>query len=184
MIISVDTDQIKKLAEDAKGIYTTLEAEQALIKLLSMQKKIEEGIEIAKKNLEEAGLKINPNFKSIRSSNVRIYYRGYGSRYFIDEQYVGNVPPDLFETTAEIEIPDSIRIKPIDEIHGYLLAIGQKVTKSKKGDGEALNIKRNINSKAVDSFLSEKGGLPVGIVEAPQKKTISVKLKGDEEVDL
>ena len=43
MIISVDTDQIKKLAEDAKGIYTTLEAEQTLIKLLSMQKKIEEG---------------------------------------------------------------------------------------------------------------------------------------------
>jgi len=95
--VTIDIDQLSDLVATADGIFLSAKAEKTLLKLLEIQKQVEDAIDGAKKKLEETALKINPNFQSIQADNVKVYYRAFGSRYFIEEENLSQVPAEMYE---------------------------------------------------------------------------------------
>ena len=102
MKITIDTDEVKKLTADAKNILLSAEAENSILALLDMQEQIELAIDEAKKSIEEEALKINPNFSSVKSDKVKVFYRAYGARFLIDESKLKQLPIDFYTKVTKI----------------------------------------------------------------------------------
>ena len=81
MKISVDLEEIKLIAGKADKLLLEINTEKELAKLLNLQLQIEEAIVNAQKLIEEAGLKLNPNFKSVEGDLIKASYRAYGQKY-------------------------------------------------------------------------------------------------------
>lgn len=141
MKLTIDTNKIKVMADEAKGIIFTPEAESTILSLLEMQKSVEEAIKLAKENIEQEALKLNPNFNSIASDNLRIGYRVFGSRYRLDETRVLDLPKELYKTEYKYSIVVDEVDKYVEE-HGSLpLGIDEperkkQVTITLKGEKE------------------------------------------------
>lgn len=87
--------KLEKLTEYAGEIFISPDGEQVLIDILEAEEKINEIKERAKLKLAEAAAKINPNFSSIQADNVKVFYREYGAKYYLDESQKDLVPPGI-----------------------------------------------------------------------------------------
>lgn len=92
------------LVADGSDIQLTPDAEEKLIQLLDIQAKVEEAVKTVKANLEQAGLEIDPNFKSAHSDKIRIGYRYFGSQYAVDESRVSELPTEVYETKTSYSV--------------------------------------------------------------------------------
>lgn len=133
----IDIEKLEKLKLDADKIFLEPEGEKVLVELLEIQGQVEAAIEEAKVKLEESALKINPNFTSIQADKVKVFYREYGTKYYVDESQAELVPEGL-----------------VTERKSY-----------------------SVDSKAVDKWVDDKGGMPTGIKEVERKKSLSFSLK-------
>lgn len=114
--MTIDLEQLDNLVADSDKIFLSAEAEQVLMKLLDIQKQVEEAIDAAEKKLEETGLKLNPDFKSIEADKIRVYYRAYGTRYKIDDSLVEQIPAELY-TTKKVYSADTKAIEKYADEH-------------------------------------------------------------------
>jgi len=130
-------DDIKKISKDGDKIFLEPEGENVLIQILEAEKQLAEVKEEVKAKLAETALKIDPNFSSIQSDKVKVYYREYGSKYYIDETQIDLIPEDL--------------VTP--------------------------RLSYSVNSKAVEEWVDQHGGMPTGIKEVERVKTLSFTLK-------
>lgn len=137
----IDIEKLKELTADAGKIFLTPTGEDTLVQLLEIQAQVEAAIEEAEKTLEEAALKLDPNFTSIQADKIKVFYRAYGTKYAIDESQLPAIPKELY-TTKTTYSPDS---------------------------------------KAVEKWVDEHKGLPVGIVEKERNKSLKFTLKGKKE---
>lgn len=101
MKLTIDLDDLVKLTKDGSKIILDPSAEEGIIKLLEAQKKIEEAVEELKAKIAEEGLKHDPNFKSVESDKIRIWYRYYGGRFQIDEGRINEIPESLYKVTKK-----------------------------------------------------------------------------------
>lgn len=100
MIIQIDTQKIADLSKDGDKILLSAEGEKSIAELYEMQALIEQAVSDAKKNIQEAALKLDPNFTSIQGDRVKVSYRAYGARYRIDQSMIAEIPKDFYETTV------------------------------------------------------------------------------------
>lgn len=96
MQVTIDLSVLDNLTAEAGKIFIDPKSEETLVKLLELQKQVEDAITDAKAVLEQAALEIDPNFSSIQADKIKVYYRSYGSRYRIDESLIDQVPADLY----------------------------------------------------------------------------------------
>lgn len=136
---NINLDKLTQLTADAGHIFLKSEGEEVLIQLLEIQKQVEDAITEAKNILEKTALSVDPNFSSIQGNKVKVYYRAYGTRYYLDEAQANMAPKELY--TVETKV----------------------VTK--------------VDAKAVEKWVKEKGGMPVGIKEAERNKSLTFSLK-------
>lgn len=141
--ITINLTEMNKLVQDGTDIYFSQEAEEALVKLLEIQKQVEEAVKSAKEILEAKGLEMNPNFKSISGDKVRVGYRYFGSQYAVDESRVNEIPTELYKTKTSY----------------------------------------SVETKALENYLKQHEGLPLGIVEKDRKKTITISIIGESDGD-
>lgn len=121
--MKIDIDQLEKLVVDSDKIFLTAEGEETLVKLLEIRQQVEDAIDFAKKKLETAGLKIDPNFSSIQASKVKVYFRAFGARYKIDPSHIDTLPKNLYETSIKYNaIADEIE-KYAEENKGLPLGV-------------------------------------------------------------
>lgn len=104
--LTIKYTDLQALVEEGKMITVTPKAENALVALLELQEKVEEAIDQVKKVIEEKALALNPNFSSVRSDKVRVFYRAHGSKFSIDESKVQFLPKDTYKMTVKYS-PDS-----------------------------------------------------------------------------
>lgn len=135
----INIEKLSKLKLDADKIFLSPDGEKVLIQLIEIQNEVEKAIEEAKQKLETAALKLDPNFSSIQSDKIKVYYRAYGQRYYVDEESIGMAPKELY--TAE-----------------------SKIT-------------YKIDTKALEKWVDEHGGMPTGIKEVERAKSISFSVK-------
>lgn len=136
---NIDIDKLNELVVKADEIFLTPEGEKVLIKLLEIQDQVEKAIDEAKAKLETAALKANPNFSSIQANKIKVYYRAFGAKYYMDENNLHMAPKELYSAEEKITY--------------------------------------KIDSKAVDKWIDQHGGLPTGIIEVDRKKSITFTLK-------
>lgn len=108
--MQIDVEKLDELIEKADGIFLSGEQEQVLLDFIAIEQQVENARDAIKKKLEEAGLKKNPDFKSIQADRVKVYYRQFGSRYKIDESKIQNIPAVLYSE----KMTYSPNIKEID----------------------------------------------------------------------
>lgn len=94
----IDIEKITDLKGKGDEIFFTPEGEQVLMTVLEVERQLEEAKDKIKEALEQTALSISPNFRSIEGENVKVYYRAFGSRFRIDEQYADKIPASLVET--------------------------------------------------------------------------------------
>ncbi len=111
--LTVKYTDLQALVEEGKMIIVTPKAENALVALLELQEKVEEAIDQAKKIIEEKSLALNPNFSSVRSDKVRVFYRAHGAKFAIDESKVHFLPKETYTVNTKVSyVPD---VKVLDQ---------------------------------------------------------------------
>ena len=135
--MEIKVEKLNKLTKKADEIFLSAEGEQVLVQLLEIRDQVDKAIADAEEKLEKKALKLNPNFKSIQGDLVKVSYRSYGSRYYVDESLLTELDPELYK-----------------EVKRY-----------------------SVNTKAVDKWVKEHKGMPVGIVEVERKKSLKFGLK-------
>jgi Asp-tRNA(Asn)/Glu-tRNA(Gln) amidotransferase A subunit family amidase len=83
--IVIYPDEISKLALEAGKLVFKKEAEEELVKLLEIKKKIDEAIKKVKEQIKQAGESILPNFKGVEGRRVKAIYSYHGSKYEIQD---------------------------------------------------------------------------------------------------
>lgn len=135
----IDLEKLNELVVKSDEIFLAPAGEKVLIKLLEIQDQVEKAIDEAKAKLEAVALKANPNFSSIQANQVKVYYRAFGSKYYIDNEQLHLAPKELYATEEKITY--------------------------------------RIDTKAVDKWIDQHGGMPAGIREVERNKTITFSLK-------
>jgi ElaB/YqjD/DUF883 family membrane-anchored ribosome-binding protein len=83
--IVIYPDEISKLAEEGGKLVFKKEAEEELVKLLKIKKKIDEAIKRVKEQIKQAGESILPNFKGVEGRMVKAIYSYHGAKYEIQD---------------------------------------------------------------------------------------------------
>ena len=83
--IIIYTDEISKLALEAGKLVFKKEAEEELVKLLEIKKKIDKAIEKVKEQIKQAGESILTNFKGVEGRRVKAIYSYHGAKYEIQD---------------------------------------------------------------------------------------------------
>lgn len=108
--ISVLTRDLK---EEAGKICIEPEGESVLVQLLELQDQVERAIQTAKDVLVVEGSKLNPNFTSIQGDKIKVAYRSYGQRFYLDEANVELAPAELY--TKEQKISYKVDAKAVEK---------------------------------------------------------------------
>jgi hypothetical protein len=111
--MQIDIEKIAELVTKSDEIFLTSKGEQSLVDLLTIQEQVETAIAEAKAKLEAAALKANPNFSSIQGDKVKVYYRAYGSKYYVDESNINLAPKEFY--TVESKVTYKIDTKSLEK---------------------------------------------------------------------
>ena len=178
MKLIIDTDELTQLKAQAENIVLEPQAEAVLLRILELETQLAGIKEAAKLRLAEEGKKLNPNFKSWEADKVKVSMRAYGAKYYVSEVDIQFAPKELFKTEATVLAPN----EDITSITSTLERVGFPVTMAKGKDGqERLDIKRVVDTKAVDKWIKAHQGLPVGIGEFTERPvSINIALKDKE----
>ena len=166
MKLIIDTEELVKLKDEAGKLQLEPEAESTLARILELEGQIAEIKEAAKLRLFQEGRNLNPNFKSWEADSIKVSMRAYGAKYFVKESELDYAPQELFKTEVTVQAPN----RPINQIAEELEAVGYPVTSAKAKDGtEKLDVKRSVDTKAVDKWIKVNNGAPVGIGEFKER---------------
>ena len=110
MIVKVNAGEILKLEKDGEGVIFDPKSEDAIVRLLEIQREVDGAIEYLKSEIERQALEFNPNFTGLKGERIKINYSASGSKY----KDVGGVKfhRDVFWTKKTVWSLDS---KAIDE---------------------------------------------------------------------
>lgn len=117
----IDIEKLAELKADADKIFLSADGENVLVQLLEIQEQVEAAITAAELKLEEAGLKLSPDFSSIQGDRVKVYYRAYGSKYYVDEANINLAPKELYTVESKITYKiDADAVEKWAEEHGAM----------------------------------------------------------------
>lgn len=111
--MQIDIEKLGEIVNKADEIFLSANGEKVLIDLLTIQDQVENAISKAKEKLEATALKSNPNFSSIQGDKIKVYYRAFGSKYYVDEANLKMAPKELY--TVEEKTIYKIDTKAVDK---------------------------------------------------------------------
>lgn len=187
--ITVDLDDLHKLAFDSGDIALDPEAERSLISLLELQQAIEIAISEAKTAIKEKALSYNPNFTKVVASRVSVNYQASGSIYGLDEKQIAKPDQLIITVTApgahKADSDDALKKMIADQLEysDDLITIDRVKGNKGKLDPELYTatipaVKYSPIAKAITKAIKDSGKLPVGVIELERNKNnIVLKLK-------
>jgi len=137
--IVIYPDEISKLALEAGKLVFKKEAEEELVKLLEIKKKIDETIEKVKEQIKQAGESILPNFKGVEGRMVKAVYSYHGAKYEIQDPQKAQG----FYKIVVYEKPDTETIDNYVKEYGEL---PEGVVAKEREKSLSLRLKENVKS--------------------------------------
>jgi hypothetical protein len=123
--MEINIEELQKLTNEADKIFLTPEGEDVLIKLLDIQKQVEQAVDAAKQMLEKKALELNPNFSSIQADRIKVYYRAYGAKYRVDQSNIDRCPKELYKTRVTYDVDSAAVEKWIESHKGLPVGINE-----------------------------------------------------------
>lgn len=130
MIVTIDLEKLTNLEKDADGIFMSPEGGEVLATICELEAKLKEAREKAEAILELTALKLDPEFKSIRNDKVKVYYRAYGAKYYIDEALIASTPKELYTSEVKYKVDTKAVEKWTDEHKGMPTGVVEVERKS------------------------------------------------------
>lgn len=118
MVVTIDLSKLENLAKDADGIFISPEGGEVLATICELEAKLKEAREKAEAILEATAIKLDPEFNSIRNDKVKVYYRPYGAKYYIDEALIASTPKELYTSEIKYKVDTKAVEKFVDEHKG------------------------------------------------------------------
>ena len=81
LVVRIDPAEIVALQQDGKTIVFNPAAEDAIIRLLEIQREVDGAVEYLKAEIERQGLEYNPNFSSVKGDKIKVNYSAAGAKY-------------------------------------------------------------------------------------------------------
>ena len=81
MIIKVNAGEILRLEKDGEGIIFDPKAEDAIVRLLEVQREVDGAVEYLKGEIERQALEFSPNFTGLKGRKIKINYSASGPKY-------------------------------------------------------------------------------------------------------
>lgn len=128
--MQIDIEKLNDLTTKADGIFLGPDGEEALVQLLEIQTQVENAIVEAKQKLEAKAMELDPNFSSIQGDRIKVSYRFYGSKYYLEDDKIDQVPGELYKTTTRYSIDAKALGEYLKEKPG--LPVGIKEVERKK----------------------------------------------------
>lgn len=189
--ITIDLDDLHKLAFDGADIALDPTAEEAIVSLLELQQAIDEAVSEAKVAIKERALAYNPNFTKVVGDRVSVNYQAAGAVYALDEKQIAK-PDQLIITvtapSAHKAVSDDVLKKIIADQLEYgddLITIERAKGNKGKLDPALYTatmpaVKYSPDTKAITKAIKEARKVPAGIIELERNKNIVIKLKPQE----
>ena len=137
--IVIYPDEISKLAEEGGKLVFKKEAEEELVKLLEIKKKIDKAIEKVKEQIKQPGESILPNFKGVEGRMVKAIYSYHGAKYEIQDPQKAQG----FYRIVVYEKPDTETIDNYVKEYGEL---PEGVVAKEREKSLSLRLKENVKS--------------------------------------
>ena len=128
--MNIDIEKLNDLVKDSDKIFLKAGGEEVLIEILEIQKQVDEAVRKAELILEEKALELNPNFSSIQSDRIKVFYRNYGEKYRIDDNYLDTLSANFYKVTKRYTVDAKEVEKWTSENKG--LPLGIKEVERKK----------------------------------------------------
>ncbi len=84
--VVIDLGELVKAKEEGSMLVFNPDAEQGIIKLLDMNKRVQEAINFVIGEIERQGLAYNPNFTSVVGDLIKANYSASGARFVEDKE--------------------------------------------------------------------------------------------------
>jgi len=142
MKITIDTKEFENMDTifdhnmKMNSLFLSEEAEDFLLEILEWKEKVDGLYEKARERMKEEAEK-RKGFKSIKSKNIKISYRFFGSKYKIDDSKIDQIPKEFYKKSVRYN-PKAREIDDFVEEKGKL-PFGVDETKRHK----QLNFKKN-----------------------------------------
>lgn len=131
MVITIDLSKLNNLKKDADGIFISPEGGDVLATICELEAKLKEAREQAELILEATALKLDPEFNSIRNDKVKVYYRAYGAKFYVDETLIATAPKELYKSEVKYKVDTKLVEKWVDEHKGMPAGIVEVERKAK-----------------------------------------------------
>ena len=83
--MKIEIEKIEEIVAKGDEIFLSPEGEKVLLDLLEIEQQLKAAKDLIREKLEKKALSIDKNFKKIQGDKVKVYYRSFGSKYYIDE---------------------------------------------------------------------------------------------------
>lgn len=81
MIVKINSGEILKLEKNGEGIVLDSKAEDAIVRLLEIQREVDGAIEYLKSEIERQAVAYNPNFSGLKGEKIKITYSASGAKF-------------------------------------------------------------------------------------------------------
>ena len=114
--MKIDIEKIPDLVANADAIFLSADGERHLLALLDIRDQVEAAIDAAKAMLETKAGEINPDFSSIQGDAIKVSYRYFGAKYYLDDSLVDQVDRELYKVSKRYNV-DSKAVENWIETH-------------------------------------------------------------------
>lgn len=116
LVVHIDASDLPILREEGKELVFKRSAEDAIEKLLKLDMQVKFAIDYVKREIEKAGLALNPDFKSVQGDKIKVGYRFFGAKYYIDNDKLDKLPKEL----VTVEVIKKHKLASASEIEKYI----------------------------------------------------------------
>lgn len=81
LVVKVNLVEILQNQKDGGDVVINPNAEDAIIRLLSIQAEVNKAVDMLKAEIERQALEFNPNFSAIKGEKLKINYSAAGAKY-------------------------------------------------------------------------------------------------------
>lgn len=128
-VLTIDTEEISKLAKEGSEFTMDAEAELSLARLLHIREQIDGIIEKVKAKLEKTATEMDSNFTGLKGDKLKIEYRAFGAEYKMPDPTIVSDEFKISKTTYSI---DTKRVKAYEKDAGMLPVGIERVERKKQ----------------------------------------------------
>ena len=81
MIVKINSAELLQLEKDGETIVFNPKAEDAIMRLLEIQKEVDGVVEYLKSEIERQALEFDPNFVALKGDKIKINYSASGAKF-------------------------------------------------------------------------------------------------------